>query len=60
MKLSSKVERGGKVCYRILHDFVFVLLGQVKSPIVNLNENLELAMNEYQWLLDSSLLCSFY
>ena len=53
MKLSSKVEIGGKVCYRMLHDFVFVLPGQVMSPIVNINENLELAMDEYQWLLSS-------
>ena len=46
MKLSSKVDIRGKVCYRMLHDFVFVLPGQVMSLIVNLNENLELAIAE--------------
>ena len=43
----------GKVCCRMLCDFVFVLSGHVMSPIINLNENLELATDEYQWLLDS-------
>ena len=51
--LEKPKEIRGKVCYRMLRDFVFVLPGHVMSPIVNLNENLELAMDEYQWLLDS-------
>ena len=42
----------GKVCYRMLHDFD--LPGYAMSPIVKLDENLELAMDEYQWLLDTS------
>ena len=42
-----------KVCYRMLYDFVFDLPGHVMSPIANLDENLELAMDEYQWLLDT-------
>ena len=33
--------------------FCFCFAWPGMSPIVNLNENLELAMGEYQWLLDS-------
>ena len=49
--LKKPKEIRGKVCYRMLWYFVFDLPGHVMSPIFNLNENPELAMDEYQWLL---------
>lgn len=51
--LKKQKEIRGKVCY-MLCDFVFDLPSHVMSPIVNLNEILELAMDEYHWLLDTN------
>ena len=39
--------------YKILPQIVYVLPSQVMNPIVNLSDNLELPIYEYQWLLDS-------
>ena len=52
--LKKPKQISGKVYYRMLHDFDFDLPGHAMSSIVNLDENLELAMDEYQWFLDTS------
>ena len=42
-----------KINQKILPQIVYVLPSQVMNPMVHLNENLELPIYEYYWLLDS-------
>ena len=46
-------EKRSYLSYKILPQIVYVLPSQVMNPMVNLNDNLELPIDEYQWLLDS-------
>ena len=51
--LEKVSERRAYIKYKLLPKVVFVLPSQVMNPIVEMNANLQISIEEYQWLLDS-------
>lgn len=51
--LEKKSERKGRINYKMLKKFVFVLPAQVVYPFVTLGDDLSMSAADYQWLTDS-------
>ena len=49
----QKKEHRSGIYYKLFPKILYVLPTQVLSPLVNLDENNILKMDEYQWLCDS-------
>ena len=49
----KKSEKKGRIIYKMLKKFVFVLPAQVVNPFVTLSDDLSMSAADYQWLTDS-------